>query len=278
MPYDRVEDHACFGGRQLVVEHVSRATSTSMRVAIYRPPDEAPDAPVVVFLSGLTCTEANVTTKSGLQRIASQLGVVVVCPDTSPRGEQVADDEGWDMGQGASFYVDATEAPWSAHYQMETYITRDLLSLIAEVLERSVDRVGLTGHSMGGHGALTLAMRHPELVASCSAFAPICAPTTCPWGHKAFAGYLGDDPTTWAAHDAAQLLRARGWHGDLLVDQGLADGFLTEQLRPEALEAAADEAGVPLTLRRHEGYDHSYYFVASFLEDHLRWHAERLRG
>jgi len=276
MPYDLVSTHKSFGGHQLVVDHTSRATSTSMRVAIYRPPEEAADAPVLVYLSGLTCTEANVTTKAGFQRVAAELGLIVVCPDTSPRGEEVADDDDWDMGQGASFYLDATEAPWAAHFQMESYVMGDLLALVAEVLDRPVPTVGLTGHSMGGHGALTLAMRHPERVASCSAFAPICAPTRCPWGHKAFSGYLGEDRATWRDHDAAELLRTRGWPRDLLVDQGLSDGFLAEQLAPEALEEAAAEAGVALTLRRHEGYDHSYYFVASFIEDHLRWHAERL--
>ncbi len=276
MPFETVSDQRSFGGRQLVVQHDSAATSTPMRAGIYLPPQGASSAPVLFFLSGLTCTEQNVVTKGGFQGLAAELGMVVVCPDTSPRGEEVADDEAYDLGKGAGFYLDATQAPWARHYQMERYVMQELPAVVAEVRGGEVGRFGLTGHSMGGHGALTLALRHPEQVASVSAFAPICAPTQCPWGTKALSAYLGDDRAAWEAHDAAELLKRRGWHGDVLVDQGLADGFLESQLHPHLLEAAAGEVGVPLTLRRHEGYDHSYFFIATFLGDHLRWHRERL--
>ncbi|MCA9518237.1 MAG: S-formylglutathione hydrolase [Myxococcales bacterium] len=270
-----IERHIAFGGVQSVYEHVSRATGTAMRFAVFVPPAPGP-RPVLYWLSGLTCNEQNFVTKAGAQRVAAELGLVIVAPDTSPRGEGVADVEAWDMGQGAGFYVDATEAPWSRHFKMWTYVTQELPELVAATLPVDPARQGVSGHSMGGHGALVAGIRHPERFRSVSAFSPICEPSACPWGVKALGGYLGDDRRAWAEYDAAALVRSRGYRGALLVDQGLADGFLAEQLRPEALEEACEAAGVELALRRHEGYDHSYYFVATFIEDHLRFHAEVL--
>lgn len=271
-----VSKNACFGGVQGVYTHASSATGTDMQFSVYVPPGDGP-FPVLYFLSGLTCTDQNFTTKAGAQRYAAEHGLVIVAPDTSPRGDDVADDEGWDFGKGAGFYVDATQKPWAAHYQMDTYVTQELPALIAEAFPIDAARAGLTGHSMGGHGALVLGLRNPEQYQSISAFAPIASPLECPWGHKALGGYLGDDRAKWRAYDACALLQDRGWKGDLLVDQGLADGFLEEQLKPELLEAAAVAAEVPLTLRRHAGYDHSYYFVSTFIGDHVAWHAAQLK-
>ena len=265
---DLVEEHRASAGWQRVYTHDSRSTGTPMRFGLY-----APDAPVrglLVFLSGLTCTEQNVLTKGHFQAAAAAAGVAVLCPDTSPRGDGVADDPGWDLGQGASFYLDATRAPWSAHYQMRTYLLDELLPWAQA---RHPGPVGLSGHSMGGHGALVLGLSNPQRFASLSAFAPIASATRCPWGHKALGAYVGDDRAAWAAHDASLLLAARGWPGPLLVDQGTGDGFLADQLKPQLLEAAAEQAGVALTLRRQPGFDHGYYFVASFLPEHVAWHA-----
>lgn len=264
-----------FGGVQTMRSHASSATQTPMALSVYMPPRAQPDTPVVIYLSGLTCTEQNVTTKGGFQRAAADLNLIIVCPDTSPRGDDVADDEGWDLGKGAGFYVDATEAPWQAHYQMWRYISEELPALIRA--EISTGPLGITGHSMGGHGALIAGLKRPELFRSVSAFAPICNPTAVPWGHKAFGAYLGSKRASWAAYDATHLLESGATHpAPILIDQGLDDGFLADQLRPGAFAKAAEEAGQGLTLRMHHGYDHSYYFVATFMAEHLAHHAHVL--
>ena len=268
-----------FGGTQLVCRHDSRATGTSMRFGVYLPPSaEGGKVPVLWFLSGLTCTEANFTEKSGAQRWAAELGLMLVVPDTSPRGAGVANDEAYDLGQGAGFYLDATQAPWAPHYKMESWIAKELPELIGREFPADMTRQGISGHSMGGHGALTLALRHPGTFTSVSAFAPICAPTQCPWGEKAFAAYLGADRAAWREHDACALIDAGGKLPHILVDQGAADQFLENQLKPELLKVACAKAGIPLTLRMQEGYDHSYYFIASFVGDHLHHHAAALKA
>ncbi len=266
------------GGSLRYLRHDSAATGTPMTLSAFTPPGEGP-FPVLIWLSGLTCTEENFTAKAGAYRAAAELGLIVVAPDTSPRGEGVADDPAYDLGQGAGFYVDATEAPWVSNFRMESYVVRDLIDLIAAELPAS-GALGVSGHSMGGHGALTLALNHPALFRSVSALAPIASSTRCPWGEKALGAYLGGDRTAWARHDAARLIEsgaARGHYDDILVDQGEADPFLTDQLKPDLLRAAAATGGQPLTLRMQPGYDHSYFFIATFIDDHLRWHAERLR-
>ncbi len=265
-----------FGGEQLVCSHQSRFTNTVMRFGVYLPPASG-KVPVLWFLSGLTCTEANFTEKAGAQRLASELGLMLVVPDTSPRGEGVANDESYDLGQGAGFYLDATQAPWAAHFKMESWITDELASLIGTEFPGDMTRQGIFGHSMGGHGALTLALRHPEKYKSVSAFSPIVAPTQCPWGEKAFAAYLGTDRSTWRSHDTCALIESgKRPASEILVDQGTADKFLEAQLKPELLRAACLKAGVPLNLRMQEGYDHSYYFIASFMADHIHHHARIL--
>ena len=267
-----------FGGTLRICRHASAATGTPMRFSLFLPDGKGP-FPMLVWLSGLTCTEDNFTTKAGAYGAAADLGMAILAPDTSPRGEGVADDPAYDFGQGAGFYVDATEKPWSAHFCMETYIVRDLLETVSAAFPVHSGRRGISGHSMGGHGALTLALRHPNLFKTVSAFAPISSPTRCAWGQKAFAGYLGADERKWREHDASLLIEAgvaRGKFDDILTEQGLADSFLEEQLKPELLEAAAEKTGQKLTVRRQPGYDHSYYFISTFMEDHLRWHAERL--
>lgn len=267
------------GGTQGVYTHASTATGTPMTFSVFVPPQaEAGPRPIVWYLSGLTCTHANVTDKGQFQRACAELGLIFVAPDTSPRGEGVPDDpEGaWDFGLGAGFYVDATQAPWAANYRMESYIVSELPELIAAQFPVDMDRQAITGHSMGGHGALTLALRNPGRWKSVSAFAPITSPMRCPWGEKALGGYLGQDRSEWRRHDATALIEDGARAPELLVDQGLADSFLENQLKPELLETACRAAGIPLTLRRQAGYDHSYFFIASFMEDHLRWHAERL--
>jgi S-formylglutathione hydrolase len=268
-----------FGGVQGVYRHDSRETGTPMTFSVFTPPQaEAGPCPVVWYLSGLTCTHANVTDKGQFQRVCAELGLIFVAPDTSPRGEGVPDDPdaAWDFGLGAGFYVDATEAPWAANYRMESYIVSELPELIAAQFPADMTRQAVTGHSMGGHGALTLALKNPGRWKSVSAFAPISSPLRCPWGEKALGGYLGADRSTWRRYDATALIEDGARAPELLVDQGLADGFLENQLKPELLEAACAEAGIPLTLRRQAGYDHSYFFISTFMEDHLRWHAERL--
>lgn len=266
---------ACHGGVQSFHSHASTSTGTAMRFGVFVPPGEGP-FPVLWCLAGLTCTEETFAIKAGGQRLAAELGLILVTPDTSPRGEGVADDPAWDMGQAASFYLDATAGPWAAHYQMRTWLIDELPALIAAHFPADMARQGIIGHSMGGHGALTLALKHPGRFRSVSAFAPIVAPTQVPWGRKALPAYLGDDPAAWAAHDACALIDAGARVAELLVDQGEADAFLAEQLRPELLAAACARAGIALTLRRHAGYDHGYWFVQSFVADHLRWHMKGL--
>jgi len=276
--------HACFGGEQHFYRHASHATALPMRVGVYLPPKALAGArvPALVYLAGLTCTEETFPTKAGAQRLAAELGLALIAPDTSPRGTGVEGEaDAWDFGVGAGFYLDATQAPWAAHWRMESWLLAELLPLLADNLPIDGQRLGLTGHSMGGHGALTLALRHPGRFRSVSAFAPICAPTRCPWGEKAFTGYLGADRAAWSAHDATELMGGRktaAYPAGILIDQGLDDKFLAEQLHPHLFEAACQAAGQPLTLRRHEGYDHGYYFVQTFMDDHLRHHARQLLG
>lgn len=281
MSLETLSTNRMFGGVQGVYRHQSRETKTPMTFSVFLPPQAAEAGarlPVVWYLSGLTCTHANVTEKGQFQRACAELGLIFVAPDTSPRGEGVPDDaEGaYDFGLGAGFYVDATQAPWAANYRMESYIVSELPELIAANFPVDMARQGLTGHSMGGHGALTLALKNAGRWKSVSAFAPISSPMRCLWGEKALGGYLGEDRAAWRRYDATALLDDGARLGALLVDQGEADNFLEGQLKPELLEEACRKAGVPLTLRRQPGYDHSYYFIASFMEDHLRWHAERL--
>ena len=266
-----------FGGRLSVHDHDSAACACPMRFAVFTPP-QAKDGPVPVlwYLSGLTCNWSNVMEKSGLQRIASELGLMVVAPDTSPRGEGVADDEAYDLGQGAGFYLTATQAPWSKHFAMDRYVVEELPGLVAEHFPADMSRQGIFGHSMGGHGALTLFLKNQDRFKSVSAFSPIVAPMQVPWGVKAFTAYLGEDKARWADHDSCQLVGKSPSDRMMLVDIGEADQFLAEQLRPELFEIACRSAGQPLTLRRHPGYDHSYYFIATVMEDHLRHHAAAL--
>lgn len=276
---NRIEHHASFGGRQEVWQHASRSTGTDMKLGVYLPPAAlaGEKCPVLYWLSGLTCTEQNFITKAGAQQFAAQHGLIVVAPDTSPRGEGVANDAAYDLGQGAGFYLNATEEPWAAHFRMEDYVVDELPALIEQHFPASAAR-GIFGHSMGGHGALTLALRHPGKYRSVSAFSPIVAPSQVPWGQKALKAYLGDDLAAWQAHDAVALIASVTERLPLLVDQGDADEFLAEHLKPELLQAACDKAGHPLTLRMQPGYDHSYYFISTFLPEHVAWHAERLRG
>ncbi|MGB6242808.1 MAG: S-formylglutathione hydrolase [Castellaniella sp.] len=278
----RVERHTSFGGSQEVWQHTSDVLNCDMRFGIYLPAAalRGEPCPVLYWLSGLTCTEQNFITKAGAQAYASLHNVILVVPDTSPRGDDVANDAAYDLGQGAGFYLNATQAPWAAHYRMQDYVATELPGLIERHFPAS-DARSIAGHSMGGHGALVTALRHPGRYRSVSAFAPIVAPTQAPWGQKAFAAYLGDDAATWAQWDAVELIRALPADAErlpLLVDQGLDDEFLEEQLRPELLEAACRDAGYPLTLRRQAGHDHSYYFIASLIGDHVAFHAAALRG
>lgn len=266
-----------FGGVQGVYSHESAACGVPMTFAVYLPPQASRGpVPCLWYLSGLTCTHENAMTKAGLQAHAAEFGLALVFPDTSPRGEGVANDAAYDLGQGAGFYVDATEAPWAPNFRMEDYVVRELRQLV-QARFPVTDRHGITGHSMGGHGALTLAIRHPELYASLSAFAPIAHPAASDWGRKQLAAYLGPDETLWQEHDASLLLATQGWARDLLVDQGLSDQFL-DLLKPEALATALATTRTAGTLRLQAGYDHSYNFVATFARDHAAWHAERLKG
>ncbi len=276
---DVTKQYQVHGGTLKYLRHDSVSTGTPMTLSVFVPPGEGP-FPVLIWLSGLTCTEDNFTTKAGAYGAAAEHGVIIVAPDTSPRGEGVADDPAYDLGQGAGFYVDATEAPWAPHFRMETYVTEELVALIDAEFPTTGVR-SISGHSMGGHGALTLALRHPELFRSVSAFAPISSPTRCPWGEKAFTAYLGDDRSEWVRHDAALLIEAgaaRGRYNDILIDQGDADTFLAEQLKPELLIAAGEAAGQKITVRMQSGYDHSYFFMASFIADHVAFHAKRLKA
>ncbi len=275
----RIEHRACFGGWQDVYEHASDVLGCTMRFAVYLPPQAEAGAalPVLYWLSGLTCNEQNFITKAGAQRYAAEHGVVIVAPDTSPRGDDVADADGYDLGKGAGFYVDATQSPWAAHYRMHDYVVNELPAQVEAHLPVS-DARAISGHSMGGHGALTIALRNPGRYRSVSAFSPIVAPSQVPWGEKAFAAYLGDDRETWKAYDATALIASATERLPLLVDQGGDDEFLDGQLRPQLLQAAAEAAGHPLTLRIHPGYDHSYYFIASFIGEHIAHHARALRA
>ena len=279
MTIEVVSENKAFGGRQLVVRHASQATSTEMTFSIFLPPqaEQSVKVPVLWYLSGLTCTHANVTEKGEYRAACAKHGLIFVAPGTSPRGDGVPDDPEYDMGQGAGFYVDATEAPWSANFRMWSYVTEELPALVAAEFPADMGREGITGHSMGGHGALTVALRNPERFRSVSAFAPIVAPSQVPWGQKALSGYLGVDRATWRKHDAVALIEDGSFVDEILIDVGGADPFIEKELRPELLEQACRAAGIPLTLRRQPGYDHSYYFISTFMADHLAWHAERLR-
>lgn len=272
-----LSEHRAFNGTQRFLQHDSVAVGLPMRFGLYLP--SQPKA-LLVFLAGLTCSEETFAIKAGAQRLAAELGLALLTPDTSPRGANVAGEaDSWDFGVGAGFYLDATQEPWARHWRMESWLLNELLPLVQR--ETGLTKTGLFGHSMGGHGALTLALRHPGRFQSLSAFAPIAAPMHCPWGRKAFGGYLGEHRAAWAAHDASELMRiqrAAPYPGGILIDQGLADKFLAEQLHPEAFEAACAAAGQPLNIRRHAGYDHGYYFIASFVDDHLRHHLAQLTG
>lgn len=273
-----ISENKCFGGIQGVYSHASKATSGTMTFGLFRPA-EAVDGPVPLlwFLSGLTCTHENAMVKAGAQVWAAEQGIAVVFPDTSPRGEGVADDDAYDLGQGAGFYLDATEAPWKPHFQMETYIIDELEELLMDSFPLDKTRQAITGHSMGGHGALTLAMRHPNRFTSVSAFAPICNPSNSDWGRKQLTAYLGADETTWASHDAALLMAANGFDGPMLIDTGTDDSNM-ELLRPETLATAITERRQQAIIRMHPGYDHGYFFVSTFMEDHISFHAEALYG
>ena len=271
-----VQEQKCFGGRQIRYQHASTVLNCEMKFSVFLPPQAATqNVPALYWLSGLTCSDENFSTKAGAQRVAAELGIALIIPDTSPRGEGVPDDAAYDLGLGAGFYVNATQAPWAAHYQMYDYVLHELPALVEAELPLS-DKRAISGHSMGGHGALVLALRNPQRFVSVSAFAPIANPVNCPWGQKAFTAYLGEEQNAWADYDASLLLVQ--YRGDLplLVDQGDADNFLTEQLKPQALYTAGMQAKANLLLRMQPGYDHSYYFIASFIEEHLRFHAQYL--
>jgi S-formylglutathione hydrolase len=276
-----LSEHACFGGVQRFFRHESSAIGLPMRFSVFIPPHaDGERLPALFYLAGLTCTEETFMTKAGAQRFAAEEGVILIAPDTSPRGANVPGEaESWDFGVGAGFYLDATQEPWAKHYRMESYL-HELRALVLDQSPVDGSRIGIFGHSMGGHGALTLALRRPDLFRTVSAFAPIAAPMRCPWGKKAFTGYLGSDEATWAQHDASALMAnsRTPFPGGILIDQGLADKFLAEQLYPEAFEEACAQAQQPLTLRRHPGYDHGYYFIATFVADHVRWHAAQLKA
>ncbi len=279
MSLETVSTAKSFGGSQGVYRHRGRATGTDMVFSVYLPPQAASRTrlPVVWYLSGLTCTHANVTEKGGYQRVCAELGLIFVAPDTSPRGDEVPDDPAYDFGKGAGFYVDATETPFAQNYRMYSYIADELPSVVEEHFPVDMSRQAITGHSMGGHGALMIALKNPERFRSLSAFAPIVAPSQVPWGEKALGGYLGPDRSAWRAYDAVALIEDGARVTEMLVDQGASDSFLERELKPELLEHVCREASIDLTLRMQEGYDHSYYFISTFMEDHLRWHAERLK-
>ena len=280
MSLETLSTNRSHGGVQGVYRHASAATGTEMSFSVFVPdrPDGEEPMPVVWYLSGLTCTHANVTEKGEYRQVCAELGLVFVAPDTSPRGQDVPDDpaEAYDFGLGAGFYLDAVRAPFDRHYRMDSYVSEELPALVAAHFPADMGRQAMLGHSMGGHGALTIALRNPGRYRSVSAFAPIVAPSQVPWGRKALAGYLGGDPASWRRHDAIALIEDGARVEALLIDQGDADQFLAEQLRPELLEAACARAGIPLELRMQPGYDHSYYFISTFMADHLRWHAARL--
>ncbi len=275
---ETTKTHVVHGGTLRYLRHDSATTGTPMTLSVFVPPGEGP-FPMLIWLSGLTCTEDNFTTKAGAYQSAAKHGVIIVAPDTSPRGEGVADDPAYDLGQGAGFYVDATQAPWAPHFRMESYVTGELIDRVDRGFPTTKTR-SILGHSMGGHGALTLALNHPDLFRSVSAFAPISSPTQCAWGQKAFTAYLGEDRAAWDRYDAVSLIKAgaaKGVYDDILIDQGDADGFLADQLKPHLLTDAAEAAGQKVTLRMQPGYDHSYFFMATFIADHVAFHARRLK-
>ncbi|WP_225206134.1 S-formylglutathione hydrolase [Novosphingobium huizhouense] len=276
---EQVSANRSHGGTQGVYTHASAETGTPMTFSVFVP-DHAPGArlPVLWYLSGLTCTHANVTEKGEFRAACAQAGLIFVAPDTSPRGEDVPDDEAYDFGKGAGFYVDATQAPWAANFRMRSYIERELPALLAEHFPVDMGRQGITGHSMGGHGALTVALRNPGRFRSVSAFAPIVSPLACPWGEKALGGYLGPDKAAWREYDACALIEGGARVPALLVDQGEADGFLAEQLKTDLLVEACERAGQEATIRMQPGYDHSYYFISTFMAEHVAWHAQRLKA
>ena len=272
-----IQSNKIFNGNHHVCSHYSESTQCDMTFSVFVPEHQSSEKlKTLVWLSGLTCSEENFRLKSGVQRIASELKMIIVSPDTSPRGEGVPDNENYALGQAAGFYLDATEPPWNKHFNMYTYITKDLLEIIDNNFPIDTDKTGIFGHSMGGHGALTIAIKNPDLFKSVSAFAPICSPTKVGWGENAFAIYLGDQQSKWLEYDATELILNRGWHSDILIDQGLDDEYLDQYLKPGLLQEACKQKNIPMQLRQHEGYDHSYFFIASFIEDHLRWHDERL--
>jgi len=275
---ETLSEAKCFDGVQRVLRHRSETIGRDMEVAVFLPPQAAERrVPVLTWLSGLTCTWENFTVKAGAQRVAAELGIALVAPDTSPRGtDYPGEHDDWDFGSGAGFYVDAVREPWCESYRMYSYVAEELPAWVAANFPVDPERQGISGHSMGGHGALVVALRQPERYRSLSAFAPICAPSRCPWGRKAFTGYLGEDPETWRRYDACELVGGSGWSSPILVDQGDADPFLEVQLQPERLRAACAAARVPLELRIQPGYDHSYWFIASFIADHLAHHARAL--
>lgn len=277
---ETLSEHGHFGGVQGFYRHASSEIGLPMRFAVYQPPQsrERP-VPLLFCLAGLTCTEETFTIKAGAQRFAAEHGLMLVCPDTSPRQTGIEGESAdWDFGVGAGFYLDATQAPWDRHFRMASYLVQELRPLVIERFAVDAERIGILGHSMGGHGALTLGLKHPDVFRSVSAFAPICAPSLVPWGEKAFSRYLGEDRQQWAAHDATSLMRERDRRiaGGILIDQGLDDQFISNQLLPEQFETVCKEVGQPLTLRRHAGYDHGYYFIATFIADHLAFHARQL--
>jgi S-formylglutathione hydrolase len=278
--FETISEHASFGGVQGFYRHASAATHLPMRFAVYRPPQAARGpVPVLFCLAGLTCNEETFTIKAGAQRFAAERGLMLVMPDTSPRNTGIAGEaDDWEFGASAGFYLDATQAPWSKHFRMETWVVEELRTLVCERFPARADRIGITGHSMGGHGALVLALRHPTAFRSVSAFAPIAAPTKCPWGRKAFGGFLAPDPLSWELHDASALMRHRHtpFPAGIRIDQGLADQYLDTQLMPSEFEAACAKAGQPLDLHRHAGYDHGYWFVSTFIAEHIAFHHERL--
>lgn len=272
------KQHTTHGGTLTYYTHDSKETNCTMRFSLFMPPNTNGLVPYMVFLSGLTCTEDNFTTKAGAYKKAAELGMAVLAPDTSPRGDNVADDDAYDLGQGAGFYLNATQEPWAGHFRMESYIISELMPEAEQAFGLDTGRRAICGHSMGGHGALTLYLKYPETFSSCSAFSPIVAPSQVPWGHKAFAAYIGDDQDEWLKHDACALVGGlvdASQNKAILIDQGKADDFLSEQLKPELFEEACARSGQALTLRLHDGYDHSYFFIQSFIDDHLQWHWER---
>ncbi len=279
MTIEKLSTHRTFGGSVTYVRHASEATGTPMRFTVFVPEGDGP-FPVMMFLAGLTSTEDNFTIKAGAYRAATDARLIIVAPDTSPRGDEVADDPAYDLGKGAGFYIDATEAPWAPHFSMERYITRDLRAAVNANFPVDGKRWAISGHSMGGHGALTLGMKHPDLFRSISAFAPIVSPMNCPWGEKAFTAYLGPDRSKWAPHDSCALVAAgkAAPFGEILIDQGLGDTFYESELKTHLIEEAAATSGATITVRRHDGFDHGYFFVSTFIAEHIAFHAERLTG